>query len=175
MQLLEDFNLLITCSRGQEEDARIETLAVLKQIWDPNPIVEKTNIRGLLTAKTSIDPVEAINKLRDLLKERPVAFLYIKRAIPIQKIVRTDLGEIARVASELGEKIGEEETFRITVEKRHTDLKTMEIIEAAASKIDRKVNLDNPDKIILIEVIGPLTGISLLRQGDVLSTEKELR
>jgi len=173
--LLEDFNLLITCSRGQEEDARIETLAVLKQIGDPNPIVEKTPVRGLLTAKTSIGPVKAVNKMRELLKERPVAFLYIKRAIPVQKIVKTDLDEIARVAREFGEEIGEGETFRVTVEKRHTDLKTMEIIEAAASKIERKVNLDNPDKIILIEVVGHLTGISLIRRGDILSTEKELR
>ena len=173
--MLEDFNLLITCSRGQEEDARIETLAVLKQIGDPNPIVEKTPVRGLLTAKTSIGPVKAVNKMRELLKERPVAFLYIKRAIPVQKIVKTDLDEIARVAREFGEEIGEGETFRVTVEKRHTDLKTMEIIEAAASKIERKVNLDNPDKIILIEVVGHLTGISLIRRGDILSTEKELR
>jgi len=173
--LLEDFNLLITCSRGQEEDARIETISVLKQIGDPNPIVEKTSVRGLLTAKTGMDPVEAIKKMRELLKERPVSFLYIKRAIPIQKIIRTDLEEIGKVARELGSKIGEDETFRVTVEKRHTDLRTMEIIKAAASGIDRKVNLDNPDRVILVEVIGPLTGISLIRPQDILSTQKELK
>jgi len=173
--LLEDFNLLITCSRGQEEDARIETMSVLKQIGDPNPIVEKTSVRGLLTAKTGMDPVEAIKKMRELLKERPVSFLYIKRAIPIQKIIRTDLEEIGKVARELGSKIGEDETFRVTVEKRHTDLRTMEIIKAAASGIDRKVNLDNPDRVILVEVIGPLTGISLIRPQDILSTQKELK
>ncbi|HDD69188.1 MAG TPA: RNA methyltransferase [Candidatus Korarchaeota archaeon] len=173
--MLEDFNLLITCSRGQEEDARIETISVLKQIGDPNPIVEKTSVRGLLTAKTGMDPVEAIKKMRELLKERPVSFLYIKRAIPIQKIIRTDLEEIGKVARELGSKIGEDETFRVTVEKRHTDLRTMEIIKAAASGIDRKVNLDNPDRVILVEVIGPLTGISLIRPQDILSTQKELK
>ncbi len=173
--MLEDFNLLITCARGQEEDARIETLAVLKQLGDPTPAVEKTNVRGLLTAKTNLNPLEAVHKMKKFLTERPVAFLYIKRAIPIQKIVKTDLEEIGRVAAEFGSKIGKNETFRITVEKRHTDLKTMEVIEAAATKIERKVDLDNPDKIILIEIIGPLTGISLLEQGDVLSTEKELR
>ncbi|RLG39450.1 MAG: RNA methyltransferase [Thermoproteota archaeon] len=173
--MLEDFNLLITCSRGQEEDARIETMSVLKQIGDPNPIVEKTSVRGLLTAKTGMDPVEAIKKMRELLKERPVSFLYIKRAIPIQKIIRTDLEEIGKVARELGSKIGEDETFRVTVEKRHTDLRTMEIIKAAASGIDRKVNLDNPDRVILVEVIGPLTGISLIRPQDILSTQKELK
>ncbi len=173
--MLEDFNLLITCARGQEEDARIETLAVLKQIGDLNPIVEKTHIRGLLTAKTSIDPLEAIQKMRELLKKRPVSFLYIKRAIPIQKIVKTSLEEIEKVAKEFGSLIGEDETFRITVEKRHTELKTMEVIKAAASKIDRKVNLDNPDRIILIEIVGPLTGISLLKPGDILSIAKELK
>jgi tRNA acetyltransferase TAN1 len=171
---MEDFNLLITCARGQEEDARIETIAVLKQLGDPNPIAEKTNIRGLITVKTCINPVEVISKMRKFLKDRPVSFLYIKRAIPIQKIIKTDLEEIRKISRELAEKIGKDETFRVTVEKRHTDLRTMEIIEAAASEIDRKVNLDNPDKIVLIEVLGPITGVSLLEPGDILSIEKEL-
>ncbi len=171
---MEDFNLLITCARGQEEDARVEITAVLKQLGDPNPIAEKTNIRGLITVKTSIDPIDVIHLMRKFLKERPVAFLYIKRAIPIQKIIRTDLDEIRKIARKLSERIGEDETFRITVEKRHTDLRTMEIIEAAASEIERKVNLDNPDKVVLIEVLGPITGITLLKPSDVLSIDKEL-
>ncbi len=171
----EEFNLLITCSRGQEEDARIEILSILRQIGDPNPIVEKTEVRGLLKAKTNMDPVEAIRKMREFMKERPVAFLYIKRVIPIQKVVRTNLEEIGRIARELGRLIGENETFRITVEKRHTDLRTMDVIEAAASGIERKVDLRNPDKVVLIEIIGPLTGISLIKPDEILSTEKEMK
>jgi len=35
------------------------------------------------------------------------------------------------------------------------------------------VNLENPDKILLIEVLGALTGVSLLKPSDILGVVKE--
>ena len=61
----------------------------------------------------------------------------------------------------------------MTVEKRHTELSTKEIIEAAAKHIDREVNLKNPDRIVLIEVMGGATGISVIKPDDILSIVKE--
>jgi len=77
------------------------------------------------------------------------------------------------VATELSSKIGENETFRVTVEKRFTETPTLEIIEAAAANIERKVDLDKPDKILLIEVIGGSTGISVIKPDDIISVMKE--
>jgi tRNA acetyltransferase TAN1 len=91
----------------------------------------------------------------------------------MEKVVRTDLGEIQRVATELGSKIGENETFRVTVEKRFTETPVREIIEAAAANIERKVDLNKPDKILLIEVIGGLTGLSVIKPNDIISVMKE--
>jgi tRNA acetyltransferase TAN1 len=83
------------------------------------------------------------------------------------------LGEIQRVATQLSSKIGEKETFRITVEKRFTETPTKDIIEAAAANIERQVNLNNPDKILLIEVIGGLTGVSVIKPDEILAVIKE--
>jgi tRNA acetyltransferase TAN1 len=95
------------------------------------------------------------------------------RVIPVEKVVGTDLVEIELAATELGARIGEKESFRVTVEKRFTGTPTQSIIEAAASNIKRKVSLEKPDKILLIEVVGRLTGISLLNPADILSVMKE--
>jgi tRNA acetyltransferase TAN1 len=61
----------------------------------------------------------------------------------------------------------------VTVEKRFTDTSTRDIIEAAAVNIERKVDLSNPDKIILVEVVGGLTGISIIRLEQILAVMKE--
>jgi tRNA acetyltransferase TAN1 len=83
------------------------------------------------------------------------------------------LGEIQHVATELGSKIMENETFRVTVEKRFTTTPTQDMIEAAAANIERKVDLNKPNKILLIEVIGGLTGISVIKPDNILSVMKE--
>jgi tRNA acetyltransferase TAN1 len=144
-----------------------------EEIGDASATVDKTGVRGLIAAKTAFDPCEVIEKFRAILQERPYEFRYALRIIPIQKVVRTDLDEIKRAATELAAKIGENETFRVTVEKRFTTLHARDFIEAAAADIQRKADLENPDKILLIEVIGGLTGISLIKPSDVLAVVKE--
>ena len=87
--------------------------------------------------------------------------------------MRTDIGEIERVTTELASKVKEGESFRVTVEKRFTDTSSKDIIEAVAGNIERKVDLGNPDKIVLIEVVGGLTGISIIRPEQILVVMKE--
>lgn len=171
--MLRDFNLLATTSRGNEDEACSELWYLLGEIGDSAPTVDKTGVAGLIVAKTAFDPFEVVKRFREILRERPYEFRYILRIIPIEKVVRTDLGEIQRAATELGSKIGKDETFRVTVEKRFTETSTRDIIEAAAANIEREVNLNNPDKILLVEVIGGLTGLSVIKPDEILAIMKE--
>ena len=172
--LLEDFNLLATTSRGNGKPMCFELTYLLKEeLGDPAPVVDKTGIRGLVAAKTAFDPCEVIQKFRAILQERPYEFRYALRIIPVERVVSTVLDEVKRVASELAANIGESETFRVTVEKRFTSLHSKDFIESAATGIDRKVDLENPDRILLIEVVGGLTGMSLIKPDDVLAVVKE--
>jgi tRNA acetyltransferase TAN1 len=176
--VLKDFNLLATTMRGNERQMRYELTYLLKdELGDPEPMVGKTGIRGLVVAKTSLNPCNAVEKFRAILHEHPYKFRYALRIIPIQKVVPTTLEEVKRAASELAVNIQENETFRITVEKRFTNLHSQELIEAAVTGIDtageRKVDLENPDKILLIEVLGGLTGMALIKPNDLLAVLKE--
>jgi tRNA acetyltransferase TAN1 len=171
--MLRDFNLLATTSRGTEAYACSELSYLLGEIGDSAPNVDKTGVSGLIAAKTALDPFDVIEKLREILRERPYEFRYTLRLIPIEKVVRTNLDEIARAATELSLKIKENETFRITLEKRFTQTHTKDIIEATAANIEREVNLSNPDKILLIEVVGGLTALSLIKPDEILSVLKE--
>lgn len=171
--MIRDFNLLVTTGRGNEGEASSEIWYLLGEIGDTAAKVDKTGVSGLIAAKTAFEPLGVIEKLRGLLKQRPYEFRYSFRIIPVEKVVRTAPAEIERIVTELAPRIRENETFRITVEKRFTTTSTKDLIDAAAANIERKVNLNNPDKIILIEVVGGLTGISIIKPTDILVVARE--
>jgi tRNA acetyltransferase TAN1 len=148
---------------------------LLGEIGDRGSTIETTSVIGLVIAKTKLDPVKAIRDLRALLKERPWEFKYTLKLVPVQKVVEAQLQEIEHVALDLAGRIAQKEKFRITIEKRHTDLSSKTIIETVAKGIERTVDLDSPDKILMIEIIGQLAGLALIQPEDVLSVEREKR
>ena len=152
---------------------RYELAYLLKESGDPTPETGKTGIRGVIVGKTTLNPVDAIEKFRGILQERPYEFRYALRILPIEKVVRTDLDKVKRVATELAARLSENETFRVTVEKRFTSLHSQDFIEAAATDIQNKADLENPDKVLLIEVLGGLTGMSLISPSSIMAVVKE--
>lgn len=175
MPLLNDFNLVISTSRGNERNTCSEMWYLLGEVGDRGSTIETTSVIGLVVAKTKLDPIKTIRDLGSLLRERPWEFKYTLKLVPIQRVVEASLEAIKEAAIEMGERIGKEEKFRITIEKRHTDLSSKTIIDTIAKRIERKVDLENPDKIVLVEVIGELAGLALIRSDDVLSIERAKR
>ncbi len=171
--MLPDFNLLASTMRGNERQMVFEMAFLLKEAGDPEAKVVKTGIRGLVVAKTSLDPVQVVEKFRNTLQEKPYEFRYSLRIIPIQKVVKTNLEEIKTASLELTTKMSENETFRVTVEKRFTSIHSRDLIEAVASDVKNKVDLDKPDRVLLVEVLGGFTGIALLKPVDIISVLKE--
>jgi len=173
--LLSDFNLVVSTSRGNERNTCSEMWYLLGEVGDRGSAIETTGVIGLVVAKTKLDPIKAVSDLRGLLKERPWEFKYTLKLVPVQKVVQAQLSDIEAAALDLATGIGEKDKFRVTVEKRHTDLASKTIIDRVAKKIERTVDLDDPDKVVLIEVIGQLAGVSLIKPSDVLSVEREKR
>ena len=125
---------------------------------------------GLITCKTSLDPFSVIEKLKEIAEENAYQFRYAIRFTPLERCVNSDIDSIVNAVEELLPKIDENESFRVTVRRRHTDLDHMEVVSAVASVVSRKVNLDNPDKTVWIEIVEELTGISILNsEQDILS------
>lgn len=173
LHLLDEFNLIISTSRGNERNACSEMWYLIGEVGDRGSNVETTPVIGLIVARTKLEPIKTIHALRMLFKERPWEFKYALKVVPIQKVVNAELKEIENAAVSLADGIGETEDFRITVEKRHTDLSSKVIIDSVAKRIERKVNLDSPHKIILMEIIGKSVGLSLICPEDILSIERE--
>ena len=173
--MLKDFNLVVSTSRGNERNVCSEMWYLLGEVGDRGSTVEPTPAIGLVVAKTKLESTKAVHDLRGLLKQRPWEFKYTLKLVPIQSVSEAKLDTIQSSALALAQNIGEKETFRVTVEKRHTGLSSKTIIDTIAKKVDRKVKLENPDRIIMIDVIGDLAGIALVRPDDILSVEREKR
>ena len=113
--------------------------------------------------------------MREMLLDEPWSIRYCLRVIPVQKVVKTNIDEIEKIICEMSNQIEEKETYRILIEKRNSDISSKEIITKIANGIKNKVSLDSPDKVILIEILGIITGISILKKSDILSLEKTKR
>jgi len=168
-------NLIVTCPRHLEPETEDELKDILEEFGDSDLKVSITNMSGILTADTNLDPVEVVRKIKEMLLDEPWSVRYCKRIIPIQKEIESKIEEIEKSVSELSNQILDEETYRISIEKRNSDLSSKEIITKIADKIKNKVSLEFSDKIILIEILGNRTGISILKKSDILSTEKTKR
>lgn len=171
--MLVDFNLIATSERGFESEACSELWMLLRAKGDRTPVVDRSSVRGLILARTSLGPTEAVVLLRDELRSNPDSFRVLLRVLPVEVVVPTELKTIADTACAMASKIGSNESFRITVEKRRTGLRRKEIIDAIAIGIERKVDLEHYDWNVLIEIIGRWTGVSVIRPEEVLNVQKE--
>lgn len=168
-------NLIITCARHLEPETEEELREFLDEFGDSDPKVTITSMSGILTAETKLDPVEAVVKIKEMLLDEPWSVRYCLRIIPIQRVVETKIEEIEKAVDELSDNISKYEKYRISIEKRNSDMSSQEIITKIASKIKNQVSLEFPDKVVLIEILGNKTGISVLKKSDILSTEKTKR
>jgi tRNA acetyltransferase TAN1 len=166
-------NLLVTTFKYKESNASDELSQLLDMLGDKEPSIEITSISGIILANTRLDPLQIVENCREMVRNEPWRFRYVLRIIPLEKICRAELTDIHNVVNKLSPKIGQHETFMVMIEKRHTKLRSKEIISTVTSDLDRKVNLDNPNWIILIQIVNRLAGISILRSNQIFSSVKE--
>ena len=168
-------NLIITCARHLEGDAEEEIIDILDELGDSDVKISVSSMSGIITVQTKLDPIEVVRKMKETLLDEPWSIRYCLRVIPVQKVVETNIEEIEKTISSMSDQIEEKESYRILIEKRNSDISSKEIITKIANGIKNKVSLDFPDKVILIEILGIVTGISILKKSDILSLEKTKR
>jgi tRNA acetyltransferase TAN1 len=170
-----EFNFIATTFR-YKEDALIDELEELfADFGDLNATIRTTNIDGLIVGTCMKDPICFVFFLREKLKDVPWEIRYLLRFIPIEKVVLTNVSDIKNISVELLKKIPVNSSIKILIEKRHTTFKKNEIIDAIGPYISSKVDLTNPDWILLIEVIGKYTGLSAIKNGVLFSSMIEKR
>ncbi len=168
-------NLILTCPRHYEDEARREVKEFLNEFGDENPEFNITNMPGIITVKTSLNPINTIEKIREKILDEPWSVRYCQRLIPIQSVCTTQIKEIKDEIQNKIKVFKPEDSYRITIEKRNSKISSNEIISEIAKDISNKVSLDNPDWVVLIEIIEEETGIAVIPNNTILSVEKVKR
>jgi tRNA acetyltransferase TAN1 len=166
----------VSTYRFREEDAQDEILELLDKFGDQSAESEIIEIKGMILVQSSLDPIAVIDNLKQLVASEPWQVRYVLRVLPVQVVVPTRLDTITQATRDLIKKMGYYDTFRVTVEKRHNNsLGSMQIVKAIADQISNKVDLENPSWVILVQVLGGLTGVSVLRPHQIFSSVVEKR
>ncbi len=168
-------NLIITCARSLESETKNEISKILDELGDQEPEILNVGMRGILMVNTIIEPSKIIDYVKNKMIEEPWLIRYCLRIIPIQMITETEIDKIKQNVIKLKDMIQKNDSYRITIEKRNTSISSNEIITEIAKIFPNKVSLNQPDWIILIEILGNETGISILKNDGMFSLDKAKR
>jgi tRNA acetyltransferase TAN1 len=168
-------NLIVTCPRNLELEAESEIKKILNELDDQEPEIFQTDMRGILMVNTILEPLKIIDWVKNKINDEPWFFRYCLRIIPVQKTTDTDIDKIKQNVMNLKSIIQENDSYRITVEKRNSNVSSSQIINEIAKIIPNKVSLDEPDWVILVEIFGEKTCISILKNDSIFSLEKSKR
>ncbi|MDH5401260.1 MAG: THUMP domain-containing protein [Candidatus Heimdallarchaeota archaeon] len=168
-----EYGLLISCKKNFESAAASELSFAFTnnfEISKSNFKIKRLGISGLVNAKLNdeIDVIKLIHDIKSLENDK-VFFVHCLKFKPLQYIVDSNIDDIAKCVENL---IPFEGTYRISVNRRHTSITSKEIITKIANVVPNKVNLENYDFNIVIEIVAELTGISLLKPNDIYTTKK---
>ena len=168
-------NLVITCARNLELEAKSEIRKIFDGLGEQEPEILNVGMRGILMVNTIVEPSKIIGWVKNKIVEEPWLIRYCLRIIPIQSITETEIDKIKQHVIELKDRIQKNDSYRITIEKRNTSISSNEIIAEIAKIFPNKVSLNQPDWIILIEILGNKTGISVLKDDELFSLDKSKR
>jgi tRNA acetyltransferase TAN1 len=165
-------NLIATCSRHMEEEACNEITEIIHNLGDNSPRINKSSFSGIIWIDTIIDPFMVITEIKKIILDEPWRIRYCHRLIPIRQSTSSGLENIIESVRAQIKLMKDIDTYRITIEKRGNEISSKELINFIADIIPNKVSLESYDWNITIQIMGGITGVSILKEEDVVSTLK---
>ena len=161
----------MTSAKGLEAKASAEFKEIALLSGIRKVVIDRSAYDGVIEVDVE-NPKVLLSFLTDFVRSEPFRVRYILRVIPVDKVVDTKAEEIVKAVKELSSSIGPGETFRITIEARDSPYSDKQLIDALADVVDRKVSLDSPDKVVLLEIFGEYAGVSVISPHDIVSIQK---
>jgi tRNA acetyltransferase TAN1 len=164
-------NLILTSQKGNEARASAEFKEIALQHGIRKLHVEKSDFDGVLEVEME-DPRSFVAFIREYVRSEPFRMHFVQRVIPVDVVIDTKIDQIKEAAKQLGEQIDKSETFKIDIDDRESPYKRRELIDAIADVVDRNVNLESPDKVFQVEVLGEYTALCVARPDEIVSIAK---
>lgn len=164
-------NLLVTFEPTKVSSSRREIIDVLKMINEKGGIFE-TQVNGVFKVKVN-DSRKVIRKLNELCNGNPEIFSRTYRWTPVDVWTDSSLENMQNIVSGISKGIKSNESWKLKIDKRNYEISEKELVSHLTEKINKdKVDLENPNKIIKVDIIGEEAGISLLVSDEILNVLK---
>jgi len=190
----KDYKDLLKSVKGLSEETTTGIKALKKMEAEKKLLIPAINVNDSVT-KSKFDNlygcreslVDGIKRATDVMMSGKTAIVAgfgdvgkgsaasLRQNGPIQMITETEIDKIKQNVIKLKDTIQKNDSYRITIEKRNTDISSTEIITEIANIFPNKVSLNQPDWIVLIEILGNDTGISILKDDELFSLDKAKR
>ncbi len=165
---MAEANLLVTHEPSHAGSAKEEVEKALEAVKQKAKFL-KSDVDGLfkLRVGNSKKVVKSLNKM----KSKKGMFEHTFYWIPIDKWIATNVKSMQKEVKKLQSGIKKTEKWKMDLHKRHFDsVHSSELIMKLTEMIDKpKVDLENPQKIVEVQIIGRKTGLSLLNKNEILS------
>ena len=165
--------ILVGCDSAKERDGMSELYHVLVKFLKEEPIeIFELPIRGLFLVALKKSPTEVTQQISKIVSEKKFSFISCRKLTPLNDLIKSSLNELNKLIPNEITKIPREAKWRITVNRRHASIKRNEIIELIASHSSApkgKVDLENPDWEIVVEVFGGWLGFGVYPSKSIIA------
>jgi len=160
-------NLIVTFDPTHSTSAKKEIENLVKEIKETAKILSCEEGLAQVVVKDARAIVKALSKIK---KDK---FAYTFHWIPMDKWCKSTIADMQKVVKDIAKDISAADKWKMEISKHKSDLHDKELIIKLTEVIDKpKVDLENPDKTVWVEVVGNEAGIALLKKGDFLKILK---
>jgi tRNA(Ser,Leu) C12 N-acetylase TAN1 len=168
--------LICSCTRTFERSSSSELYYLLNDVFGYKDVKVSPirNIPGLSIAAFSEDSILVLQKIKAVFEKDKTILQYTLKIVPIQYRVISELESYTQIAKIFAEKIQNNDTWKINIRRRHSQLSRDAIISSIADEINKgKVQLESPKYYIIVEIMGkwtyfalsPIAELSLAREN----------
>jgi tRNA acetyltransferase TAN1 len=165
-------NLLVTFDPSHKGKAMEEVKGIMEDAGVKAKFLESV-VDGIFLIKVD-NPKDAVRNITGICQEDPSKFSFTNKWIPVEKWVSSNIETMKAVMKEIDAKMDAEESWKLDLGKRQYDaLGTSDLIMELTDNINKpKVDLKNPQKIVKVEIIGNMAGVSLLNPSEFLDVNR---
>ena len=172
MTIITRMDLLVSHCWGRFHQTRTEITRILNQMGDPDPVIKRTPVRGIALVHSCLDNREIIRQCNTLRQDCGLdCFQFAIKWIPVDYWCMTDLDAMKRVIdSHVADYVKPDQTWGMIVNKhRFQHYHSIDIIRHLAQDVQRRVNLNQPDWLVRVDILGPETAIAFLKSNEIFS------
>lgn len=167
------YNLLVSYRFNEFQQAKDEIFNLLVELGDSDPVVQKTDVKGIIGVKTKLKSREVISKIRQLFHSDAQKVQHAVKWVPVDNWSDSELETMLQTVKKIKDQINEDETWAMDLEKRkYPAHHVYQIVTKLAEPFSQKVDLKKPDKYLRVDIIGEQAGISVLKPEEIFSVAR---